>query len=210
MARGAKAADWFDYYPTRPWETKAHASVGAGIETRYHQTTWCANEAIAFMSEPRQGPWLMSVNPFDPHPQGAFFSAPREYLDRYDPAALPGPHFRESDFGTSGAAAEHRLPIHRDTTRKSTRRARCRRTYYASIELIDAQVGRMLDALESSGQRDNTVVIFMSDHGEMLGDHGLTRKGCRFYEGLTHVPLIISCPHRFQGGRPKRCAGGTG
>ena len=64
--------------------------------------------------------------------------------------------------------------------------------YYASIELIDAQVGRMLDALEQSGQRENTVVIFMSDHGEMLGDHGLTRKGCRFYEGLVHVPLIIS------------------
>ena len=40
----------------------------------------------------------------------------------------------------------------------------------------------------------------MSDHGEMLGDHGLTRKGCRFYEGLTHVPLIISSPSRFRQG----------
>ena len=61
------------------------------------------------------------------------------------------------------------------------------------VELIDEQVGRMLEALERTGQRDNTVVIFMSDHG-------LTTKGCRFYEGAVRVPLIISWPGRFQQG----------
>ena len=50
------------------------------------------------------------------------------------------------------------------------------------IELIDEQVGRMLEAPSRTGQCDNTVVIFMSDHGEMLGDHGLTAKGCRLRE----------------------------
>ena len=69
--------------------------------------------------------------------------------------------------------------------------------YYAMIELIDDNVGRMLECLERSGQRENTIVIFMSDHGEMLGDHGLLLKGCRFYEGLARVPLIISWPGRF-------------
>ena len=49
--------------------------------------------------------------------------------------------------------------------------------YYAMIELIDDNVGRMMEALERTGQRDNTVVIFMSDHGEMLGDHGLAAQG---------------------------------
>ncbi|MCC6169290.1 MAG: sulfatase-like hydrolase/transferase, partial [Caldilineaceae bacterium] len=68
------------------------------------------------------------------------------------------------------------------------------------IKLIDDQVGRMLDALEETGQRDNTVVIFMSDHGEMLGDHGLIQKGCRFYEGLVRVPLVWSWPGRFPAG----------
>ena len=72
--------------------------------------------------------------------------------------------------------------------------------YYAQIELIDDQVGRMLDALEASGQRENTIVIFTSDHGEMLGDHGLLWKGCRFYEALVHVPLIFSWPGHFQAG----------
>ncbi|MEZ4714563.1 MAG: sulfatase-like hydrolase/transferase [Caldilineaceae bacterium] len=50
------------------------------------------------------------------------------------------------------------------------------------IDLIDAQVGRLLDALERTGQADNTLVIFMSDHGEMLGDHGIYLKGPYFYE----------------------------
>jgi len=58
-------------------------------------------------------------------------------------------------------------------------------------DLIDVQVGRMLAALDASGQRDNTLVIFMSDHGEMLGDHGIYLKGPYFYEPLIHVPLIL-------------------
>jgi arylsulfatase len=68
------------------------------------------------------------------------------------------------------------------------------------IELIDENVGRMMAALENSGQRENIVVIFTSDHGEMLGDHGLGGKGCRFYEGAVRVPFIISLPGRFEQG----------
>ena len=66
--------------------------------------------------------------------------------------------------------------------------------YYAMIELIDDNVGRMIQALEESGQRENTLVIFTSDHGELLGDHQLVGKGCRFYECLVRVPLICSWP----------------
>jgi arylsulfatase A-like enzyme len=72
--------------------------------------------------------------------------------------------------------------------------------YYAQILLIDDQLGRMLDALKVSGQRENTIIIFTSDHGEMLGDHGLLQKGCRFYEGAVHIPLILSWPGHFQAG----------
>ena len=68
------------------------------------------------------------------------------------------------------------------------------------IKLIDDQLGRMLSALEETGQLENTIVIFMSDHGELLGDHGLIQKGCRFYDGLVRVPLIFSCPGRIQQG----------
>ncbi len=71
-------------------------------------------------------------------------------------------------------------------------------SYYGMIELIDRHYGRIIDALDEMGLRENTIVIFNSDHGEMLGDHGLTHKGCRFYEGITHVPLIISLPGTFR------------
>lgn len=66
--------------------------------------------------------------------------------------------------------------------------------YYAMIKLIDDQLGRMLDALDETGQRNNTVIIFMSDHGEMLDDHGLIQKRGRFYEGLMRGPFIWSYP----------------
>ena len=72
--------------------------------------------------------------------------------------------------------------------------------YYAMIKLIDDVLGRILETLEETGQRERTVIIFTSDHGEMLGDHGLIQKGCRFYEGLVRVPLIFSWPGHFEQG----------
>ncbi len=68
-------------------------------------------------------------------------------------------------------------------------------------DLIDEQVGRILGTLDETGLRDNTIVIFMSDHGEMLGDHGIYLKGPFFYEPAIHVPLIISCPGVIKPGR---------
>jgi len=165
-----------------------------GIEACYHQTTWCANEAIAFMTEPRQGPWLMSVNPFDPHPP---FDPPPEYLERMDVAAMPLPLFDSQKMENQRAfqGIDHQTEEPRPPDSYDARRMVA--AYYAQIELIDDQVGRMIQALEESGQRENTIIIFMSDHGEMLGDHGLIFKGCRFYEGAVHVPLIISWPGHF-------------
>ncbi|MEO1273417.1 MAG: sulfatase/phosphatase domain-containing protein, partial [Myxococcota bacterium] len=69
-----------------------------------------------------------------------------------------------------------------------------RAAYGAMVELIDDQVGRVLDALEATGQREQTLVLFMSDHGELLGDHGLYLKGPYFYEPSIRVPLIVSWP----------------
>ena len=68
--------------------------------------------------------------------------------------------------------------------------------YYRLTEEVDIQVGRLLETLQDTGLEDNTLIIFTSDHGETLGDHGLIQKGCRFYEGLVRVPLIFSLPGR--------------
>ncbi len=181
-----------------PGNADAYGRYRASCPPELHQTTWCAEQAIEFLREKRAAgrPWLLSVNPFDPHPP---FDAPASHRARFDAAKLPAPLFRASDLENqarlSGAffQSKAQAPAAGEQENKAS--------YYAMIELIDEQVGRMIAALEASGQRENTVVIFMSDHGEMLGDHGLTLKGCRFYEGLTRVPLIISWPGQFRGGQ---------
>jgi arylsulfatase A-like enzyme len=79
---------------------------------------------------------------------------------------------------------------------------RClRAAYWAMINLIDMQMGRLMEALKKSGQLENTLVIYMSDHGEMLGDHGIYLKGPYFYEPAVHVPLIVSWAEKLAGGR---------
>ena len=112
------------------------------------------------------------------------------------PLPLFQPHEMQSQFAFSRIDHQTRKPLspHDYDARPMVA------AYYAQIELIDDQVGRMLDALEATGQRDNTIVVFTSDHGEMLGDHGLQQKGCRFYEGAVRVPLILSWPARFKAG----------
>lgn len=76
---------------------------------------------------------------------------------------------------------------------KDVETERIRHTY-AMIEAIDRNVGKLLDELESSGLMENTIIVFTSDHGELLGDHGLWLKGPFFYEGLINTPLLVHVP----------------
>ncbi len=139
-------------------------------------------------AEHREGPWFLTLNPYDPHPP---FIPPKVYADRFDPNAMPGPYFRESDLRAQGwlKAIDFQTPArHPDEFDACRQQA----LYYAMIAQIDDQFARLLGYLDQTRQRDNTVIVFTSDHGEMLGDHGLLYKGCRFYEGLVRVPLIFS------------------
>ena len=168
------------------------------VPSHLHQTTWASECAMEFINRKRDAaqPWLLNVNVYDPHPP---FIPPQSYADRFDPEAMPGPYFRESDLAHQAKLAaidfqdEIRTPLDHDAFRKQA-------LYYAMIAQIDDQFARILDCLEQTGQRDNTVIIVTSDHGETLGDHGLMYKGCRFYEGLVRVPLILSWPGTFAAG----------
>ena len=214
---GHDYADWLEKeMGVDPIElyAKIQGSIGPGVPTELHQTTWCTEMALRFIDEKRDGPWLLSINPFAPHPP---FDPPQEYLDRYDPAKMPMPLFRESDIEHQKAFKDidqqvrvavnpYKAKEIEDTT-KNTARGDLGSTaptgydpqlvkacYYAHIELVDAQFGRIVEKLKQTGEYDNTIIIFTSDHGELLGDHGLIYKGCRFFESLVHVPLIISWP----------------
>ena len=170
------------------------------MDPELHQTKFCADKAIEFMEENAGHPWLMSVNIFDPHVP---FDPPQSYLEKYDPESVPNPLFRESDLASQKKLAGVDFQVLASDPESFQVKEKIA-AYYAMIEQIDDHVGRMLDCLNRSGQREDTLVIFTSDHGEMLGDHGLITKGCRFYEGLVHVPLIISWPSVISQGIRKR------
>lgn len=180
--------------------------VRFGPDAEDHQTTWCAEKAIEFM-ESMQGfkmPWLFSVNLFDPHHP---FDPPKDYYERYLARMndMPPPNYREGEldgksyfqqYDHRGAYGNPRnLPF---TGMNEQDHRALRAAYWAMVELIDEQVGRMLEALERTGQADNTIVIFMSDHGELLGDHGIYLKGPHFYEPSVKVPLIVSLPGKIR------------
>lgn len=183
--------------------------VQTGMPAEDHQTTWCAEKAIQFFETAASSthPWFFICNMFDPHHP---FDPPKNYIDRYldrlDEIPLPNyvdgelenkPVYQRIDrdgaYGMKGY-----LPASQMTDRDHRM---LRAAYWAMVDLIDEQVGRMLDALERSGQLENTIVIFMSDHGETLGDHGFYLKGSHFYECSVRVPLIVSWPGTIQGGR---------
>ena len=203
--------DYIEYNDYQKWLieqgvnwNEAYKGEQGGISPRYHQTTWCVNEALSFISNTTE-PWLLSVNIYDPHP---VFDAPEECINKIDASKVPLPKWMEGELDNKpphqqkdyhqGGQDGHGRPVAHMTA--SDKRALVT-NYYAMIELIDEQIGRLLDELERTGQREQTVIIFMSDHGEMLGDHGLFLKGAYFYEGLVHVPLIISWPIQF---KPRR------
>lgn len=196
-------------YQTKP--AAASRFVHVGMPEEYHQTTWCVQKAVNFIeacAESRQKrPWLFSVNLFDPHHA---FDPPQEYLERYmgmldeipPPAYRPGelenkPVWQRIDHQRA-YAGHGGFPFNEMTETDH----RCiRAAYWAMCDLIDHQVGRLLEALEKSGQRDDTLVIFTADHGEMLGDHGIYLKGPYFYDCAVRVPLIMTWPGRIAAGR---------
>ena len=158
---------------------------------RFNQTTWCADRVIEFLREQQSNPWFFSYNCFTPHHP---FDPPGDYLARYNPGELPLPKIdpREPDGKTSyqqlDAQYAHNDPGGYHVVAMSDRDKReVTAAYYAMVELIDENVGRMIAALEETGQLKNTIVIFMSDHGEMLGDHGIYLKGPHFYEAAAYT-----------------------
>jgi len=166
------------------------------VPPELHQTCWATERAIQFLEDERSGPWFLSMNVYDPHPP---FIPPRQYAQAFNPADMPGPYFRESDIQTQQALRDVDCQTQARPPEEFNGRQQ-QALYYAMIAQVDEQFGRLLHYLDDTGQRENTLVIFTSDHGELLGDHGLLFKGCRFYEGLVRVPLLFRWPGRIRAG----------
>ena len=96
--------------------------------------------------------------------------------------------------------AERRKNFQEDPVPPVDAQWRTRVAYYGLCTFLDRQVETIIKALEDTGMADNTIVVYTSDHGEMLGEHGMWWKST-FYDGACRVPLIVSWPDRIKGGR---------
>lgn len=170
-----------------------------------HYSHWVAERAIDFISHPRSDrqPFFLMADFFDPHHS---FGAPQEFRDMIDADAIPAPVTCPGEL--DGKPAPHRAwseksyggtaPGFQDYTPEQIREIRAQ--YWAMIALIDHEVGRILAALEAAGLAEDTLVVFSSDHGEMLGNHRQLLKGPQLYDDLTRVPLIARWPGRIAPG----------
>ncbi|MAS37411.1 MAG: hypothetical protein CL610_25655 [Anaerolineaceae bacterium] len=169
-----------------------------------HFTHWAAQRTIDFI-EGQDGsqPFFCMMSIFDPH--NPYEDYPLEMLDLLDAAKIPEPMIAEGE-SENWPEAIRRESKHNylgdfaDLSPEDLRKMRV--GYHASITFADQEIGRVLAALDAKGIADNTLVIFTSDHGDMLGDHELLVKGAFFFDANVRVPLLMRWPERgIQGGR---------
>lgn len=152
-----------------------------------------ANEAIKILEQKKDEPFFLAVGFFRPHSP---YVAPKKYFDMYDLANIPLPRELENDYDDIPEAALFTKPPHWGLGEAERREAQ--RAYYATVSFMDAQVGKLLDALDRLKLADNTIIVFWSDHGYNVGQHGQWMKQSLF-ENSARVPLIISVPDAGKG-----------
>ncbi|NKB70519.1 MAG: sulfatase-like hydrolase/transferase [Candidatus Latescibacteria bacterium] len=148
----------------------------------------------------RQGdPFLLCASYHHPHEP---FHPPQEYWDMYEGADIAIPEF-PANLDDTYSLLDQNLNAYHGTRRFNLRDPdglyRLRRAYYGLVTYMDRKVGELLDALDETGQADNTVVVFASDHGDMLCEKEMVQKRC-FYEWSARVPLIARFPDKWKAG----------
>lgn len=194
--RHGPAADYIDSgvgcngYVVNPWP----------YDIMLHPTAWVTTQAIDFLRrrDPTK-PFFLNVSYHRPHPP---LDPPQAYLDIYRDIPLPPPVMGDwagrDDLPNESAMRSSPESPH---VHSEQQRDRARRAYYAQCTFIDHQINRLITALLEHHVWDNTAIVFVSDHGEMLFEHGLVAKSLP-YESSAGVPLIVRPPARMgiQGG----------
>lgn len=176
--------DYLDRLRNRP---TYYAAPSVLPEEEFHDR-FVGERACRMLNELPEGePWHLFVSFVGPHDP---WDPPLSYYRRYEnstfPKAIPD-SLEDKPRWIKERAKKHT----RDMTEEDL--LNMQRHYAGAITLIDDWVGNILEALDRRGERDNTVIVFTADHGEMLGDHGLIQKSV-MYESALRVPLIVSAP----------------
>ncbi len=194
--------DWENFAERPSWYHNMLSVVQAGLcvasnqldfdeEVAYH----ARRELFNLARREDERPFFLLASFTHPHDP---FAITRPYWDRYDPD--------EIDLPAVPALPDEALDPHSrrlyhvcamgDYAQTEGRIRAARHAYYGMISYIDDKVGELLAALEATGQRENTIVIFLADHGEMLGERGMWYK-MSFFEWACRVPLLVHAPGRF-------------
>ncbi len=164
-------------------------------DPRQQRTTWTMDRGVEFIQDTDGEPFFLFASIKDPHPR---ILVPPELLDYYPENRIElSSSLRDSLEGKPEFQKTGKFRIRPTVTDEQLRQMVS--YYYALITHIDAQVGRILRTLERQDLIDNTIVAFISDHGELLGDHGYVEK-CLMYEASVRVPCVISWLGQVPGG----------
>jgi uncharacterized sulfatase len=147
-----------------------------------------ATEAIRIMEQKKEQPFFLAVGFYRPH---CPYVAPKKYFDLYPIEKISLPKQSSTDWNDKPEAAKWLNPLNYGLDESKLREAL--RAYYASISFMDAQVGKLLDALDRLKLTDHTIIVFWSDHGYNVGQHGQWMKQSLF-EHSARNPLIIAMP----------------
>lgn len=188
--------------PERALENSEHWNQiwRTAVPEELYPSNYISNQTVAFLerSAAEDAPFFLQCSYPDPHHP---FTPPGRFWEMYDAESIPLP-------ATFDDPHTHSMPFYRKRAKyRGSQRFRmqpfapteqqvkhCAAAEYGMISLIDEGVGRILEALERTGQADNTIVVFTSDHGDMFGDHGMMLKSGMHYEGCTRVPLLVARP----------------
>jgi arylsulfatase A-like enzyme len=218
--------NWADYFQTWPPDPESKnyqltydspRAMAWDLPERFHHTHWVGERTAAQIERcaSSEKPFFLWASFFDPHP---FYAIPEPWFSMYDPADMqvgsfrPGemddmpPHHQKTreispdftGYQEPGGNALHGFHSH---LHQKADMQKAQAVYYGMISLIDAEIGRILKTLDKNGLTENTLVVFISDHGHFLGQHGLITKGAFHYEDLLRVPMIARWPSEIPKGK---------
>lgn len=169
--------------------SQTFTGVEASTDDLAHADGMAADAAIDFLKQNKDKPFFLGCGFVRPHVP---LVAPSKYFDLYDRDAMVAPKVPEGDLNDVPKIIRNYKSIDRYGVTPELHKGLLE-AYYSSISYMDAQVGRVLDTLDELGLRENTIVIFSSDHGYLLGHHHKFQKQ-HLFEESTRVPFILSVP----------------
>jgi arylsulfatase A-like enzyme len=166
-------------------------------DEKTYTTDWLTDKTIAFLEKRHERPFCFMVSIPDPH--GPFRARP-PYDTMYSPDDMPLPEtFTDQAIPAWAAAVRDKGAYSLDNQERENALRRNKAHYCGAVKLIDDSVGRMLSCLEEKGILDETLVIFTTDHGDYMGEHGLHSKN-NLYETAYRIPLVMRLPERVAAG----------